>query len=174
MEELQMSAVPSSLEDQCLNATNVLGFPVPCPGLLPGPRYPQSADPACLASTRQPPIGVPCVFGDAFLFQYLDYESVDPLDGVSHLVIRAVLLNGRDGPCIEGRRVGRVLIGSRSAQRIECPTGSGLHSGHSVLRRTDDSVDVVVSVYGHSDAAWSLAEGVAQSIRMISYDAADA
>jgi hypothetical protein len=37
MEEQQMSPTPLALSDQCLNAANVLGFPVPCPGQLPVP-----------------------------------------------------------------------------------------------------------------------------------------
>lgn len=173
MEEQQMSPIPSSLRDQCANAAEVLGFPVPCPGQLPVPRLPRSAEAACPASIRQPPVGVPCIFGDVFLFEYLDYQSVDPLDGVSHLVIRAVATQPGDGPCVGGRSVGAVAIGSRSAQRIECPTGSGLHSGHSVLHWNDESVGIVVSVYGHSDAAWALAEHIARTIRMTRPDGVD-
>lgn len=173
MDEQQMSPIPSSLRDQCLNAARLLDFPVPCPGELPGPRLPRSAEPACPASIRQPPVGVPCVFGDSFLFEYLDYESVDPLGGVSHLVIMAAVTQQGSNPCVGGSSVGTIPIDSRNADRIECPEGSGLHSGHSILHWTNNSVDVVVSVHGHSDAAWTLAERIARSIRMIHPDAAD-
>jgi hypothetical protein len=107
------------------------------------------------------------------MFDYLDYESVDPVDGVSHLVIRATVTQQDDNPCVGGRRVGAVPIGSMSAEQIECPTGSGIHSGHSVLHWTNESVDIVISVHGHSDAAWALAEEVAGGIQIMRPDAAD-
>lgn len=135
---LYLHRPPASVSRACEAAAAKLGLPTPCPALVP-----TGATWTCK----------PCVT-DAFFA--LDLGASGPpgyvgVDGqpVIHLVIAAA----RDPSvpavsCFGGEPLGASAVRGRRARLIRCPEGSERHSGHLLLRWTQEGTTYAVSLHG--------------------------
>jgi hypothetical protein len=123
-----VSAYVEGINDACIRAANRLGFPVPCPLVLPN-AGPGVADPGCGQSILG---NVGCVYADAFVFEQSGF-AVPPGYGTegppgfgpqTDLVIAAYpVTRGATAPPLEGLGDARTALGCPAATLLdEVPT----------------------------------------------------
>ena len=157
------------LREACGRAANTLHFTVPCPGLIPLPKTPvgcRTTDISELVGgkdcTENSGAGV-APKGILDIFTFLEPDMVLPPTyvgtgpGANHLFVVGVrddskLVAFRSG-CAgepETTRPGPLVFGAQ-ASWVDCPPeGSGMHSGHRLLRWAADHVIYVVSLHGQT------------------------
>lgn len=160
------------LTNSCLGLANQLGFPVPCPDLLPWPgrelrvsdcSYDQAID--------------LCTYLGAFSLVVDRFATpVGHQAAHSNLVVLAFKRGAFNGglACSNGTRVGTALVKLRNdeeltADLIDCPLDAVdlLLAGHLMLRWKFLGVTYEVGVEGNFDDTQALLEAIASNLRLI-------
>lgn len=172
---VELVPAEAALRASCSRAAALLGFAVPCPGLLiahraaVGEGCPDQhvTHPDCLEdeSAQDPPLPAPLA-----AFTYVQNDVV--LDGAYHLYVVGVRETSRLAPyrtgCIgpEVTQAGPELSGTTSTW-VECPDGTAMNSGHVLLRWSRDAVVYAVSLHGHNTVNRSVELAIARNIAYI-------
>jgi len=147
----------------CQAGAQALGFPVPCPGLVPF-GWAQASQCTPCRGIFVLEGGFPGPPG---------YVGLETDKGRGHLNVWAVPFRsfGPGKPGYEGCPEG-VVDGSESVQEatalwITCPTGSGLDSGHIILQWLSHGVFYAVSLHGQTDLNRRLDLAIAGHLEML-------
>lgn len=160
--------VPASaaLRGQCAAASRQLGYPVPCPGLVP-----DSYTGMTLCDVGRDG-SVPCISGDAFTLSPPARVPADYVGVGGESVWHMVILASRH-PSVEwcrqstGDKSPDLRIGHRDWTLMRCRPGGATHSGHLLLTTTVDDVVTEVSLHGHSDTNLRLLRHLVQAISFV-------
>jgi hypothetical protein len=140
----------SGFRRQCQQAADVLGFAVPCLGLLP-------ASLPAAASRRFCDRQFLCVPGEGFVFE--ERRLVVPPDdmgldgqGQGRLAIAAAKqVAAFPVACLGGRKVATIQVRGRRGSLYECSPEAGAHFGGVMLRWREAGVVMAVSLHGHNE-----------------------
>jgi hypothetical protein len=156
---------------QCERAAREVGYPVPCPGLLPKESF---STPPVIGGCRLRLIGPGCFQWRRWLVGSIEFPSTVR---VGHLVFQgsprpqppARFVHGPAWwPGAEVEIVGRSRLRGLPAQWIQVPDGSGATlGGHLVLMWTERSHTYGVGFHGHDHGAKALDLAVAGSLAMV-------
>lgn len=141
---------PRGLRRQCREAAEFLGFPVPCPTLLP------AFSPDAVARRFCDPEFL-CAAGDGFVFE--EREPMLPTDDAGadgrrpgRLAIAAApRVAAYPVACLGGLKVGTVEVHERRGDLYECSPEAGAHFDGVLLRWREAGVVMAVSLYGHGE-----------------------
>jgi hypothetical protein len=179
---------PRELRDQCVLAATRLGFPVPCPQLVPSlsGRALSCPRPVGAASGFPPCVGVEGARQYSIFF--LEFNGFDVPQGysgingkpVGHMTLEAHrLADDPLKPCIGGRSIGTARIGIWTTSEFTCPNdnpfierdavhGEGTYVGHLALAWKANGISYIASAHGHTTANLTLLKRFVQSIALIS------
>ena len=180
--------IEAALAAECRAASVPLGFPVPCPELLPSATARLLSGP-CTLTTFGAPMRPPCVYGtgvrgnDAFV---LDMGSFDVPPGFhtqepenpAHLTLVAYRSPGLDTAvmsflgCPDARAVGWLRLpghprGDRATLEA-CSSGLPPLDRQTLVRWGVDGITYVVGVGGFTSTSRDLAAAIARSVRLSS------
>lgn len=152
-------APPRAVFDGCQAAANRLGYPVPCPALVPTP----------VGS----PQGCPteCVYQELpwFLFSYEGF--VASTGTPAHMVIagRSDAATVQDDPttCYDPTPDGIVTVRTPTAEVMLCAEASELNGGHTLARWSEYGVTISVSVHGHTPHERLLVAALATAVDLV-------
>jgi hypothetical protein len=147
----------------CRMAARKARLPVPCPTLIPG-----TADDVFCA------VGARCVQRGAVVFEGtfaapLGYIGAQP--GQGHLWIIAFDAHSGVWPkdtVAGGSVVGTPRVRGRPGVFLSYPAGSGLNSGHVVLKWRQSGTTYAVSLHGHTALNLLLDRVIAEQLRLVS------
>lgn len=171
---IYLMPLDSTIMETCRMSAAHLGFPVPCPGLVPA----DDIDSPCPVLD-----GVACGAGSTFFYEalfsapptYVGFGmagSGDDYHSVGHLDIRAIRINQDPRgtlavvSCIDpGAAQPAGLLMGAQAYWVACPAGSaGIDAGHVVLAWAVGGVAYDVSLHGITKVNRSLDKAIADSI----------
>ena len=179
---------PSQLRDECVLAATRLGFPVPCPQLVPlllG-RAMSCPRPVGAASAFPPCVGVEgAARYSIFFLEFYGFDVPKGYSGINgkpvgHMTLEAHrMADDPLKPCIGGRTVGTARIGIWTTSESTCPNespsierdaahGEGTYVGHLALAWTADGISYIASTHGHTTANLMLLKRFVNSIALIS------
>lgn len=178
--------VTQPLQDACRRAATVVGFAVPCPGLLlmsqnpircPTEDFPapHSGGKDCVEDSAKS-ASLPSSL-DTFTLQQTDMVLPDTYlgtaSGANHMYVVGVAKASRLAPfrtaCNGPETVEPgPLVRGQPASWVECPAGSSMHSGHVLLRWSEGSTLYVVSLHTHSAINRQIELAVAGRLVMVS------
>jgi hypothetical protein len=180
---------PSQLRDECVFAATRLGFPVPCPQLVPlflG-RPMSCPRPVGAASGFPPCVGVEgAAQYSIFFLQFYGFDVPKGYSGINGKPVGHVTLEAHRimddpllTPCIGGRIAGTARIGIWTTREFTCPNdspsierdavhGEGAYVGHLALAWTADGISYIASAHGHTTANLTLLKRFVHSIALIS------
>ena len=182
---IYLVAADASLHAACVRAAAVARFAIPCPGLVPMHRAPVSCptkDTApnaggtdCLENSGA---GQPGGKLDAFTYEQSDMvlpeTYVGTAPGANHIWIIGVKADSKLAPlranCAPpGAETKGPTINERPSVWLECPDGSSMHAGHTVLRWLGDRDDVIyaVSLHGYGPVDRRIALALANAIVLV-------
>ncbi len=177
----------SRLRDECVGAATRVGFVVPCPQLVPSRSgMAMSCPPPSGAASSLPPcVGLEGLLGYPIFFLELQgfdvpasYQGINGKP-VGHLTLEAHrLVDDPLKPCIGGRAMGTVRIGTWSTSEFTCPNdsptverdakhGEGAYVGHLALAWTVDRIRYIASAHGHTTANLTLLKRFVRSIVLV-------
>ena len=183
----QLVPAPSQLRGECVVAADRLGFPVPCPQLVPSHRgramsCPQpdgavSAFPPCVGLEGAAPYSI-------FFLQFYRFDVPKGYSGINGKPVGHVTFEAHRfaddplKPCIDGRPIGTARIGIWTASEFTCPNdspsiernavhGEGAYVGHLVLAWKADGISYLASAHGHTTANLTLLKRFVHSISLI-------
>lgn len=164
---IYLTPTGKQLDRRCQQAADGLGFPVPCPVLLPA--LSPGAVPPAPCDQR-----FPCGRGGGFVLEE-DGFVVPPgyvgAAGQPHgrLVIAAARRAAHHVVACEGQQqpMATVTVRGRRGRLVQC-TGSGVHYDSVLLRWREQGVVMVVSLLGHNQLHQKLAMTVAAHARVVS------
>lgn len=166
--------VPASavVRRQCERAARQLGYPVPCPGMLPKRSY---STPPVISGCRLRLVGPGCFQWRHWLAGSIEFPSTVR---VGHLIIQgsprprspARFAHGPAwGPGANVETVGHERLRGRIAQWIEVPEGEGSAlGGHLLLMWTEGEHTYGIGFHGYDTGARTLDLTVARSSTMVS------
>jgi hypothetical protein len=181
---IYLVAADQALHATCVRAAALARFAIPCPGLVPMHRAavncptretaPNAGGPDCLESAAGSSGGRV----DAFIYGQSDMVLPDTYVGTapseSHIWIIGVRADSTLAPprasCATSvPEVPGPEIFDRPSVWLECPDGTSLHSGHTVLRWSGDREDVLyaVSLHGYGPAPRRIALALANAIVLV-------
>jgi hypothetical protein len=166
------------LRSQCRAAARILGFAVPCPGLLPAPEGIPLQPPDCVTVSA-------CVWQQttrpAFKRFLFDSEFAAPpgyhglgVPGVGHIVLiaeQAAAAHSANAElmfCLDQAPIRKLTIGGNRATIAACPEGSYETGGHVLLRWVHRGVLAGVSFHGVTATNIGLDLAVARHITWVS------
>lgn len=162
--EIELHPTDSSLLQQCQDAANLLGFPVPCPSALPPTNQPvRCRTPSEFAAAVVTP-KEGCALGRAFILVPDGFTNHE----VHHFVLEASK-TGRDD-CGEGDPQYPVPVKGTTGAVLDCSEFAGLLSDHVLLRFELEGVVIEVSVHDRTEYNRRLVVAVAETIEMIEPD----
>ncbi|MDP9343136.1 MAG: hypothetical protein M3Q23_13820 [Actinomycetota bacterium] len=164
--------VPAHLEPTCRRAARRLGFPVACPGLVPG--SPDAFQPYTLerglfqeflldGTFPAPPGYVGFAAGGEQPFRpatghlIVETDAEYPMNG----------RYGRRGYCSNQRAAGHVVVRGVLGQFVLCPPGSEQHSHHVVLDWGEGGHTYAVSLHGHTALNRRLDRTIAEHVVLV-------
>lgn len=141
---------------RCQHAADQLGFVVACPALLPT-TAPGTAPPESCGG-RAPCSGERVfIVNDGGFLVPPGYFGVEK-QAQGHLVIMAAPRRATDPRppsdvlgCYADHGVATATVHGTQAVLLDCPTGSALNSGHTLVRWSQRGVDMAVSLHGWSE-----------------------
>jgi hypothetical protein len=174
----------ASLHATCVRAAAVVHFPVPCPALIPMHRAavscpirdfgPNTGGMDCVENSGA---GLPGGTLDTFVFAQQDMvlpeTYVGITSGTNHIFIIGVRADSRLAPFRAScgtpvpEAAGPAVFGHPSIW-LECPSGGGMHSGHTMLRWSDGSVFYVISLHGYGALNRQIAQTLANALDLVS------
>lgn len=155
------------LQRRCQRAADRLGFPVPCPALLPA-MSPGAAPPVLCDEQR-----FACEEGSGFVLEEDGFVVPPGYAGVAGQAHgRLVAAAGREADPVvvcQGRQrpVATIKTHGLIGRLVEC-SGAGVHYDSTLVRWRERGAVMVVSVLGHSSLQRRLAMAVAEHIRVVS------
>jgi len=185
----KLVAASGQLRDQCAVAAARLGFPVPCPRLVPSllGRAMSCPRPVGAASALPPCAGVEgATQYPIFFLEFNEFDAPKGYSGINgkpvgHMTLEAHRLadDPLKQPCIGGRSIGTVHIGSWTTSEFTCPNdsssiereamhGEGVYVGHLALVWTADEIRFIASAHGHTTANLTFLTRFVRSISLIS------
>ena len=176
------------LRDQCVLAATRLGFPVPCPQLVPSllGRAMSCPRPVGAASVFPPCVGVEgATRYSIFFLELYRFDVPKGYSGINGKPVGHVTLEAHRladdplKPCIGGRTIGTARIGTWTTTEFTCPNdspsierdavhGEGAYVGHLALAWTADGISYIASAHGHTTANLTLLKKFVHSIALIS------
>jgi hypothetical protein len=150
-----------SVAASCRRAAARLGYPVPCPGLVP--------------QTPDSVLACPCVFARGFAMEDEfagpeDYRGVDrsPIGHLYFLAARTTNRRAKYVGCKGARPVRNVRVHGKRARLLSCPdNGSGGNSGHLLVSWMKSGVQYVVSLHGHNPTNRKVVLALARGVRLV-------
>jgi hypothetical protein len=168
---VQLVRASATVRSQCERAAQELGYPVPCPGVLPKGSF---STPPVIEGCRLRLIGPGCFQWRRWLAGSIEFPSKVR---VSHLVIQGSPRSEPPERFVHGPAwwpgakvevVGRERLRGRSAQWIRVPECSGATlGGHLLLMWTEDNHTYGVGFHGYDRGARALDLVVANSLTML-------
>ena len=179
---------PGQLRDQCVLAATRLGFPVPCPQLVPSllGRAMSCPRPVGAASAFPPCVGVDgATQYSIFFLEFYGFDVPKGYSGINgkpvgHMTLEAHRFTDDPlKPCIGGRTIGTARIGIWTSSEFTCPNdsptiervamhGEGAYVGHVALAWKADGISYIASAHGHTTANLTLLKRFVHSIALIS------
>ena len=178
-------AAPNLLTTECAAAALRLGYPVPCPQIVPslsgeGMPCPQPVGAAtavpCVGLEGSPPYSVFFLEFTGFAVPP-DYIGVDGKpDG--HVTLEArPTADSPPKPCIGGTFLGTVKVGIWKTKEYVCPNdslrverearnGEGVYVGHLALEWQVKGTQYIISAHGHTTANLALLRRLGGSIEL--------
>ena len=179
---------PTKLRDECAMAATRLGFPVPCPQLVPSlsgramscpqPTGAASALPRCVGLEGAIPYSI-------FFLQFYGFDVPKGYSGINGKPVGHVTLEAHrfaddplKKPCIGGRTIGTARIGMWATSEFTCPKdspsiqrdamhGEGAYVGHLGLAWKVDGISYIASAHGHTTANLTLLKRFVHSISLV-------
>lgn len=159
-----MVVTTAELRSDCLHAAELLGFPVPCPTLLP-----EAVDvvrcevPGDFAySNVTPKEG--CALGEGFILA--------PNTNVPHLMILGAREEARSDCSNSLPHVSASVQGHRAVM-IDCPSTAGLVADHVLLTWSLEGIAFGVTAHGHTAANRKVVQDVADAVQLVKPEAAN-
>lgn len=173
---MQFTPANETVDDQCRNTATKLGYPVPCPGLLPLGSYPTIVQAGPFAGQYQQAYIHPG-FGSARDFSFSSIEWQDP-SRPAHLVVvgsptlldvrRIIFMPLRPGPLDHVVVLGKEKLGSFQATWVSVPASSSTaFGGHLVIVWSTRDHTYALGFHGTGRRARSLDLAVWNSIRLV-------
>jgi hypothetical protein len=154
-------ATDEMLTQQCQDAADLLGFPVPCPSALPATNNPvRCAVPGAFRGSNVTP-KEGCALGEGFLLAPTGIQDLE----LYHLLIEGQL--ELDTGCLEEESHTTVETAHGRGLLFTC-SEPGLHEGHTLVRLEIDNVIVNVSAHGHTEHNEQAVLAIADAIQMLS------
>lgn len=153
VEGVYLVPTTSAVRGQCDAAARRLGFPVPCPGLLP-------------TTTDRPTCERGCVFGSAFMLEFSGFLTPMSTSQPPHAYIIGTEQPGAYLRQYCDRSAADPFQDRAAPGRsgTTCPSGSALNSGHVLSWSTREHVLGIVSIHGATPTNVHLAQALAQRV----------
>jgi len=155
LDGVYLAPTSQAFRRRCQQAADQLGFVVPCPGLLP-PAAPGTAPPELCQGRGSCSGEVLFIVNDSGFLVPPGYLGVEK-QSLGHLVVMAAPRRPNDPRppndvlgCYADHPVARATVQGTGAVLLRCPTGSALNSGHTLVRWSQQGVDMAVSLHGWS------------------------
>ena len=170
----QRSRPGSDVQKDCRRTATAVGFPVPCPRLLPAEAQPTSPGPAC--PTRYVAMYIhPACVGHGLAFLSVEWPANRR---VGHLVISATQRAFEPRRAIAApvppvatdtvQIMGATTVRGRHALWLKIPgISSSAYGGHTVLFWKEGGHSYLVGFHGHDPAARSLDVVVARTLILV-------
>ncbi len=179
---------PKKLRDECVMAATRLGFPVPCPQLVPSlsGRAMSCPQPTGAASGLPPCVGLEgAIPYSIFFLQFYGFDVPKGYSGINGKPVGHVTVEAHrfaddplKKPCIGGRTIGTARIGMWATREFNCPKdspsiervarhGEGDYVGHLVLAWKVDGISYIASAHGHTTANLTLLKRFVHSIILV-------
>jgi len=174
--DVVLEPAPASLHSSCAQAAAHLGFPVPCPSLVPAVAgVPATCTGSCIGTA-----GGDETLHQLFFYDVADFDGGESLGPVQHLAIEARrLVDAPPVACFGGAPSGGIDDGT--VRLLLCPDrdelsdesaamirhGEGAHAGHALGYWDLGGVRYVVSVHGTSDSSRQLIETLIAAVDLV-------
>ena len=174
--DVVLEPAPASLHSSCVQAAAHLGFPVPCPSLVPAVAgVPATCTRSCIGTA-----GGDETLHELFFYDVAEFDGGERLGPVRHLAIEARrLVDAPPVACFGGAPSGEIDDGA--VRLLACPGrdelsaesaamirhGEGAHTGHALGYWDVGGVRYVVSVHGTSDSSRQLVETLIAEVDLV-------
>jgi hypothetical protein len=166
---IYLTPTGNQLQRRCQHAADRLGFPVPCPALLPA-MAPGAVPPAPCDDER-----FGCEWGTGFVLEQEGFVVPPGYGGFAgqavqgRLAVAAASRPADNVVACEGRQqsVATVTPHGIRGRMLQC-AGAGVHFDSVLVRWRERGVFMVVSVLGHGRPQQQLALTVAEHVRVVS------
>ncbi len=158
---VDLTPTDAVLRQQCQEAADLLGFPVPCPSALPPTNQPvRCRIPGDFAGADVTP-KEGCALGSGFILAPSRFTNPE----LFHLVIEGSLSPRVDCGVDDPHR--RIAIDGAEGFLADCSELAGLVANHVLVRIQVGEVFVDVSVHDHTEDNRSVVVAIAQEIAMV-------